>query len=211
MAKDLALRFVHSFATHDCARVESLKKCCTAWEETLICWLKFHLITFYVEKIEANQSSYYSYENNQHQRNTPSNLFATSPCHLEWCWHCLFPGCRTWVYELQLEEAGGWLAWIEEGTRNPQKKTNCLFGCFSSSQSERSNHPKHTQMLMEEKTYQWFSYHNHYLYTLHKQSSRTHAPKIYRAWSDTLSWNQLQSLPHKKSCEARNVDLYSHL
>lgn len=125
-----------------------------------------------------------------------------SPCHLEWCWHCLSPGCKTWVYELKL------LSWRmacmnRRGNQEP-KKNKLPFGCLLLPNQKDRIIPN-TQMLMEE-TLSMFIYRIHHLYTLHKQSSRTHAPKIYRAWSDTLSWNQLQSLPHKKSCDARNVD-----
>ena len=78
---------------------------------------------------------------------------------------------------------------------------------FSSFQSERSNHPKHTDAEGRNPINVYLSY----PLSLHEQSSRTHAPTIYRAWYDTLSQKQFRPLPLKKLCNAKNVDLYSHL
>lgn len=181
MEKDLALRFAHSFATHDCARAESLKKCCTVWEETLICWLKFHLITFYVEK-KSKQTSLLS----RAMGITSTNGTHRAPCHLEWCWHCLSPGCKTWVFLSCSCWAGGWLAACmnRRGNQEPQKN-KLPFGCFSSSQSEKKQSSQ-THRCWWKKPYQCLFIISFTLQTLHKQSSRTHAPKIYRARSDTL-------------------------
>lgn len=97
-------------------------------------------------KNEANQSSYYGYGNNQHQRNTQRHLAISNDADIAFL-QDVEPGCMSsccW--------AGGWLAWIE-----PQKKNKLACWMFSSSQSERSNHPKNSQML--EETLWVFIYH----------------------------------------------------
>ena len=92
--------------------------------------------------------------------------------------------------------AGGWLeveledGWRmacmnrKKGTRKPPKKnTKIAFldvCCVFLPRKKTKSSQTHRNADGKKKTYQWFSYHNHYLYTLHKQSSRTHAPKSYR-------------------------------